>query len=723
MKDHLRRHLFASAALIVLPGAASAADLASLKPISAPPSWAGFYLGLHGGYGWSKDPFRYQDANLSPGNALSGVRGKGAIYGGQFGFNWQYGRIITGAELDFSAANISGSVSATEIDTAINLTRSASLHEAVKHLGTARLRTGWTPTDAILLYGTAGLAWERLDLSARATQNAANLAFSDVEIRTPLDKFGWVAGLGVEAALGGPNWIGRLEYLHYDFGRVTNAGGMYPGGPPLSTAGSQNIDLVRAGLSYKFGRQAAPSDALAFSGSSPQLSSWAGYYLGAHAGYAWGDHPYALPLAWNVTTATDVLTGIRSRGWIAGAHMGHNWQFGRVVTGVEVDLDDADIKGKTTSGTYTITGVTTGVTQTERIAYLGTARGRLGWSASDNLMLYGTAGLAWERYEQITDAHVTQNGASGDRHSVTPSDRFGFVVGTGAEMKLGASGWTGRVEYLHYDFGQVLPTGSLNIMGGGTSLASNITGGRQTIDLVRSGISYSFGSGIPDALASTVTSRAPLSSATAGWEGLYFGVHAGYGWKKNDFANVLATDVMIGGIHSRGAIGGGHAGYNWQIGGAVAGFELDGSATGIKGSSAAVTVGDTVSTRSDDVQYLGTMRARLGWAPIGQFLLYGTGGLAWERAHRLTNAYDNLSGVTRTGETPRDHFGWAAGVGGEIMLSADRKWTGRIEYLHYDFGAVESATTTSSATGFVADRPGRQTIDMARAGVSYRFTP
>ena len=103
-------------------------------------------------------------------------------------------------------------------------------------------------------------------------------------------------------------------------------------------------------------------------------------------------------------------------------------------------------------------------------------------------------------------------------------------------------------------------------------------------------------------------------------------------------------------------------------------------------------------------------------------LLYGTGGMAWERAHRTSvenSPFDNT-----IDETARDHFGWAAGAGAEIMLGSSN-WIGRLEYLHYDFGQVESAFTfTSTVPGqSEAEKGGRQTIDVVRAGVSYKFTP
>ena len=73
--------------------------------------------------------------------------------------------------------------------------------------------------------------------------------------------------------------------------------------------------------------------------------------------------------------------------------------------------------------------------------------------------------------------------------------------------------------------------------------------------------------------------------------------------------------------------------------------------------------------------------------------------------------------------TPRDHFGWVAGAGGEFRLGASN-WIGRVEYLHYDFGTVEQTTrvvTNAVVINNFADKGGRQTIDVVRGGLSYKF--
>ena len=55
--------LLCSVSLIALSGSALAADLPVVKVAPAlAASWAGFYLGVHGGYGWGRDDFSQSEA-------------------------------------------------------------------------------------------------------------------------------------------------------------------------------------------------------------------------------------------------------------------------------------------------------------------------------------------------------------------------------------------------------------------------------------------------------------------------------------------------------------------------------------------------------------------------------------------------------------------------------------------------------------------------------------
>jgi outer membrane immunogenic protein len=733
-----REILLASCSWLLLTAAATAADV-PVPLAKAPPalasSWAGFYLGLHGGYGWRDSDFSEQISAI-PLVRIDGIRSKGGVFGAQAGYNWQFGRAVTGFEFDLSGADIRGSNSASApffLGPAVTQTQVRD--DKVKYIGTARGRVGWSPTDTILLYGTAGLAWERYDRTNTASLTGVGPPTTSFN-RTPFDRFGWVAGAGVEAKLFGPHWIGRIEYLHYDFGRAENsqtfnATGL-PAPPTLTIGGNQTIDVVRAAVSYKFGDLAVAST-VPYSTKAAivaPFSSWAGFYLGAHGGYGWKENDFSEIVS---DTPFATINGIKSRGWVGGGQAGYNWQYDRLVTGFELDLSASGIKGSS-SVSFVDAGTPISFVRSDNVKYLGTLRTRVGWLPVDNVLLYGTAGLAWERVERTNTQAITNPPGTDSTGITNPFDRFGWVAGAGVETLLFGTNWIGRLEYLHYDFGALQTVFSETTAGVTTSNRS----GSQTIEVVRAGLSYKFGP--PAAAAAVPYTKAP-SMALASWAGFYLGVDGGYGWKQNDFATFtgiggtgVAAGTTIGGINSKGWAAGGHVGYNWQTAKIVAGLEVDVTATGIKGSTpfALVVPGARVfsQTLSDNVTYLGTARARLGWTPVHNILLYGTGGLAWERVARGASTDDTvipIIAITSTQRTARDHFGWTAGAGAEVMLFGPN-WIGRVEYLHYDFGTVETVTRFASTDPAAnppstSDRGGRQTIDLVRAGVSYKFTP
>jgi hypothetical protein len=65
------------------------------------------------------------------------------------------------------------------------------------------------------------------------------------------------------------------------------------------------------------------------------LSDWAGFYIGINGGGGWADNT-------NASEFGDLKT--KPSGGLVGGHAGHNWQYGTVVTGLEVDFDGADLK-------------------------------------------------------------------------------------------------------------------------------------------------------------------------------------------------------------------------------------------------------------------------------------------------------------------------------------------------------------------------------------------
>ena len=725
----LRKSILVTSSWMVLGAAASAADLpvAAAAPQLAAPGWAGFYLGVHGGYGWGDNNFSQTLFPLPPFAAVQGFKSQGALYGAQAGYNWQFGRAVTGLEIDFSAANISGSSAPASQELGGQGTLSGSRSERVKYLGTTRARLGFLPLDNVLLYGTAGAAWERLDqgqnLSVGPPTNVT------VTSTTPSDRLGWVAGAGVEAMLFGPSWIGRLEYLHYDFGAIAETGSSASNVPNASfsdRAGRQTIDTVRAALSYKFGAPGAVAPVLYAKAPVVAVASgWAGFYLGAHGGYARGKNNFSR----NENDIPPVQqSGPGLQGAVYGGHAGYNWQFGRAVTGLELDFSAADIKGSTQVN-YVVPGAGAVTTiWANKVESLGSIRARLGWLPIDNVLLYGTAGLGWERLGRTyTSSTVTGIGVNTFANA-SAIDHFGWVAGAGVEAMLPGGNWIGRLEYLHYGFGTVETSFVANVAG----VPSATAAGNHGVDVLRAGLSYKFGeqAAAPPVRYAKAPAIAPPSQT---WAGFYLGAHGGYGWKDNDFHRVINSTgpVVIDGIKSRGALAGSQAGYNWQYGRVVAGLETDFSFGNIKGTSPTVIEnigGGATQTLSlaDKVKNLATARARLGWLPADNVWLYATGGLAWERLERTQISVQTGPGTlirTDTGVVPSDRFGAVVGAGAEWMPFGPN-WIGRVEYLHYDFGKFENATTfTTTVPGAVpyAERQGRQTIEVVRAGVSYKF--
>jgi opacity protein-like surface antigen len=227
-------------ATLLFAGPALAADLAVKAPALAgplPAQWSGFYLGIHGGYGWGHDS---TDADFSPFPTPSDPSPKGGVFGGQAGYNWQYGSVVAGLEIDFSGADLKDSSSSTLVlGQRVSIT--STLSSKIDYFGSARARAGFLLMPDWLLYGTAGLGWAHDSITASITETVGTRSES-ISATGFSDHFGWTAGGGVEYRLW-QNLLLRAEYLHYGFGSASY-------GDVVNS--KLSIDVVRGGLSYKF---------------------------------------------------------------------------------------------------------------------------------------------------------------------------------------------------------------------------------------------------------------------------------------------------------------------------------------------------------------------------------------------------------------------------------------------------------------------------------------
>jgi len=195
------------------------------------------------------------------------------------------------------------------------------------------------------------------------------------------------------------------------------------------------------------------------------------------------------------------------------------------------------------------------------------------------------------------------------------------------------------------------------------------------------------GSVAAPAMAADLPSRkeAPSYIAPApafSWTGFYVGAEFGGQWGKDTGSlvnNFTANNpASTGGYSTSGVVGGGLAGYNYQINQFVLGVEGD-----IEGSSNQGRFSGPIGFASVNTQYGfgGGVRGRLGFA-MDRTLFYFTGGWAAEDISH-TYSLGNFSQKISTGRS-----GYTLGGGVEYAFSPN--WSARLEYRWTDYGKYVS---------------------------------
>jgi outer membrane immunogenic protein len=212
-------------------------------------------------------------------------------------------------------------------------------------------------------------------------------------------------------------------------------------------------------------------------------------------------------------------------------------------------------------------------------------------------------------------------------------------------------------------------------------------------------------------LAARPYTKAPAPvAAVYNWTGFYIGAQVGYAWGDNSTREfVTATGVPTGfiqGFNADGFLGGGHIGYNWQVGQFVFGLEGDLEGADVKGGYRLANLNGT----DFRIDAQASIRGRLGVA-FNNSLLYVTGGAAWadmDHTYVFANTLFETVSTTRTG--------WTLGAGWEYGFTPN--WSARLEYRYTDFGTFRNNSTVSFPGFSYAHDPVFHTV---RAGISYRF--
>lgn len=237
----MKKLMLVTASLVALGAAAPAvaADLAARPYTKAPPmvqalyDWSGFYIGVNGGGGTSRNRW-----DLVGGLSEGSHDATGGTVGGQVGYRWQTGPIVFGVEAQGNWADFSGD----NVSLVFPLNRNRTKIDAFG-LFTGQVGYAW---NNALLYVKGGAAVTDNRYSILTAAGGALVASTDET------RWGGTIGVGFEYGFA-PNWSVGAEYDHLFMGSSTNnfvgIGGGFAGSDNIK----QDVDLFTARLNYKFG--------------------------------------------------------------------------------------------------------------------------------------------------------------------------------------------------------------------------------------------------------------------------------------------------------------------------------------------------------------------------------------------------------------------------------------------------------------------------------------
>jgi outer membrane immunogenic protein len=170
------------------------------------------------------------------------------------------------------------------------------------------------------------------------------------------------------------------------------------------------------------------------------VPSWAGFYIGGQLGYGMD------AVRWrNLGTSAafsplGAVTHDRGGGVIGGGQIGYNFQFNRLVLGVEASMSAADFDRSFASPYFPATD-----TWSSKLTWLGTATGRVGYGF-DSWMPYVKGGFAAGNVSTTLQSTAVGTVSQDSVH-------YGWTAGGGVEFKVTRQVTLG-LEFMHTDLGR-----------------------------------------------------------------------------------------------------------------------------------------------------------------------------------------------------------------------------------------------------------------------------
>ena len=222
----------------------------------------------------------------------------------------------------------------------------------------------------------------------------------------------------------------------------------------------------------------------------PAVYSWSGCYVGANVGGAWSHQSVGVSVP-PISDQAPASASLDSSSVTGGPHAGCNWQFSPSwVLGIEGDWSFTSLDGTGSAPNLLRSGVPLngGITFGSDTKWLASVRGRLGWVAMPNILLYATGGVAWNRTD-YSGSDVLNGGCPNCGITSFSNTQTGWVAGVGGEWAPWSNNWIFRLEYLHYAFSGVSSTPPRP---GFPAAPPTFVWSDLNIDEVRAGLSFKF---------------------------------------------------------------------------------------------------------------------------------------------------------------------------------------------------------------------------------------